>query len=198
MSIKLHSPDGTLRVSAEDFQHPKFLRCMGRVLLRSTLSRDIACLLEFDESVSSWTCQSEKFQNGFDTHRPDFVVERDYDILVIDVVTRRSPPAWIADVVRHEGYKYQAMTRGDVDHVRLKNCKDLIHYSGRDVPLGDRVRVLSALDHEGSLPLADCLSLFREIRPIDGLANMALARFISIDLDTALIGPETTVRKLPS
>lgn len=171
---------------------------MGSVRLRSQFARDVACLLEFDESISSWTCQSEQFQNGFDTHRPDFVVERDHDVLIIDVITRRSPPAWIADAVRNEGYKYQAMTRGDVDHVRLKNCKDLIHYSGRDVPLGDRVRVLSALDHEGSLPLADCLSLFREIRPIDGLANMVLARFISIDLDTALIGPETSVRKFPS
>lgn len=198
MSIKLTSPRGTSRVSADDFQPPKFLRCVGSVRLRSQFSCDVACLLEFDEAVSSWTCQSVKFQNGFDTHRPDFVVERDHDVLIIDVITRRSPPAWIADAVRNEGYKYQAMTRGDVDHVRLKNCKDLIHYSGRDVPLGDRVRVLSALDHEGSLPLADCLSLFREIRPIDGLANMALARFISIDLDTALIGPETSVRKFPS
>lgn len=198
MSIKLPSPDGKSRVSAENFQHPKFLRCVGSVRLRNQSSCDVACLLEFDEAVSSWTCQSMKFQNCFDTHRPDFVVERDHDVLIIDVITRRSPPAWIADAVRNEGYKYQAMTRGDVDHVRLKNCKDLIHYSGRDVPLGDRVRVLSALDHEGSLPLADCLSLFREIRPIDGLANMALARFISIDLDTALIGPETSVRKFPS
>jgi len=198
MSIKLTSPRGTSRVSADDFQQPKFLRCVGSVRLRSQASCDVACLLEFDEAVSSWTCQSEQFQNGFDTHRPDFVVERDHDVHIIDVITRRSPPAWIADAVRKEGYKYQAMTRGDVDHVRLKNCKDLIHYSGRDVPLGDRVRVLSALDNEGSLPLADCLSLFREIRPIDGLANMTLARFISIDLDTALIGPETTVRKFPS
>ncbi|WP_143240250.1 hypothetical protein [Agrobacterium sp. DSM 25558] len=116
----------------------------------------------------------------------------------MDVMSRRPAPAWIGSAVTHQGFKYQEVTRGDVDPIRLKNCKDLIHYAGREVTLGDRVRLMAALEHEGTLSVADCLTLFRENRPIEGLANMALERFVSLDLDTALIGPETSVRKFSS
>ncbi|AWM24856.1 hypothetical protein AOX55_00001596 [Sinorhizobium fredii CCBAU 25509] len=57
------------------------------------------------------------------------------------------------------------------------------------------MRLLAALDEHGTLTLAECLSAFRETRPIAGLASMVLNRFIDIDLDEALIGPESTVRR---
>lgn len=195
MSNKSHSYTGVTTSVVTDFHYPKFKRCVGPVKLRSELARDIACLLDFDESVSSWACQRQNFQCGFDTYRPDFIAEREHDILVMNVITRRRTPPWIAGCVVDQGFKYREISRGDVDPIRLKNCRDLIHYAGRDVTLGDRVRVIAALDHEGTLSVADCLTLFRETRPIVGLANMALERFVSLDLDTALIGPDTAVRK---
>ncbi|WEZ83437.1 hypothetical protein P6U16_00660 [Rhizobium sp. 32-5/1] len=55
--------------------------------------------------------------------------------------------------------------------------------------------MLSVLDQQSSLTLAESLTVFQETKPIRGLANMAVERFIEIDLDTALIGPETVVRR---
>ncbi|WP_320197424.1 hypothetical protein RMR16_020285 [Agrobacterium sp. rho-13.3] len=152
-------------------------------------------MLDFEEVASGWACQSLEFRSGFDTHRPDFVVERDHDILIIDVITRGTLPPWIANAVRAENYTYQTWSRGDIDPIRLKNCKDLLRYAGTEARLGDRIRLLSALEDQGSLTLSECLQLVRESQPICAVANMIVARFIEIDLDTALLGPETSVRK---
>ncbi|MGV1951070.1 hypothetical protein ACQZ44_09595 [Agrobacterium vitis] len=152
-------------------------------------------MLEFEDAVSSWNCLSLQLRHGFDTYSPDFVAERPSDILVIDTVGQRRPPLWIGEAVAREGFTYRTMSRGDIDPIRLKNCKDLLQCSGGDVSLGDRVRLLSVLDEQSSLTLAECLTLFQETKPIRGLANMAVGRFVEIDLDTALIGPETVVRR---
>ncbi len=195
MSI-LSLPSGkTSRTSQTVLPHAKFSRCVGRLIARDQLARDIACLLEFDHSVSCWSCQCLKLQHGFDTYAPDFIAERQSDILVIDAVGQRSPPPWVAETVVREGFTYRTMSRGDIDPIRLKNCKDLLLSSGGEVSLGDRVRLLSALDEHSSLSLAECLTVFQETKPIRGLANMVVGRFVEIDLDTALIGPETPVRR---
>ncbi|AWI55924.1 hypothetical protein AB395_0000240 [Sinorhizobium fredii CCBAU 45436] len=55
--------------------------------------------------------------------------------------------------------------------------------------------MLSVLDQQSSLTLAETLTVFQETKAIRGLANMVIGRFIEIDLDTALIGPETVVRR---
>lgn len=172
----------------------QYVRCVGPVVLTSTLARDVGCLMDLDDSVSAWTCRKLKFSSGFDTHKPDIIAETDDGILVIDVVANGRPPSWIADVVADEGYAYKAISRGDIDPIRLKNCRDLLRYSGVDVPLGDRIRLLSGLDEHGTLTLAESLSAFRETNPIAGLASLVLQRFVEIDLDT-MIGPETLVRR---
>ncbi|MDO5897868.1 hypothetical protein [Agrobacterium sp. Azo12] len=191
MSIQVRSLEGT---SQAIFQH-KFFRCVGPIRFRSQLARDVSCLLDFDDTASAWACQSLEFRRGFDTHRPDFVIERDHDILVVDVASKGAPPSWIAEAVRAGNYSYQVWSRGEIDPIRLKNCKDLLRYSGPDARLGDRIRLLSALEDQGTLTLSECLQLLQESQPIVALANMILARFIQIDLDTALLGPETSVRK---
>lgn len=173
----------------------KFSRCVGRFIGRDQLARDIACLLEFDDAVSCWSCQSLKLRHGSDTYAPDFIAERQSDVVVIDSVGQRHPPLWVSEAVSLEGFSYLTMARGDIDPVRLKNCKDLLQSSGGEVSLGDRVRLLSALDEQSSLTLAECLTVFQETKPIRGLANMVVGRFVEIDLDTALIGPETPVRR---
>jgi len=144
---------------------------------------------------SRWNCRSLEFRQGLDTYRPDFVAERSQDILVIDAIGQHRPPPWISEAIRAENYTYQTWSRGDIDPIRLKNCKDLLRYAGTEVRLGDRIRLLSALEDQGSLTFSECLQMMRESQPICALANMILARFIEIDLDTALLGPDTSVRK---
>lgn len=195
MSIQSLSRDGTPRLSATIPFQLKFGRCVGQFTVRDQLARDVACLLDFDDAVSSWNCRSLQLHHGYDTYRPDFVAERSHDVLVIDAVGQRRPPQWISEAVAGEGFTYRTMSRGDIDPIRLKNCKDLLQCSGGEVRLGDRVRLLSVLDQQSSLTLAESLTVFRETKPIRGLANMVVGRFIEIDLDTALIGPETVVRR---
>lgn len=172
----------------------QYVRCVGPVFLTSPLARDVGCLMDLDSTVSAWTCRSLKFSYGFDRHKPDIIAEKDDGIMVIDVVSRGAPPFWIADVVVGEGYAYKAISRGDIDPIRLKNCRDLLRYAGVDVPLGDRIRLLAGLDEHGTLTLAESLSAFRETNPIAGLASLVLQRFVEIDLDS-MIGPETLVRR---
>jgi hypothetical protein len=195
MSIQSLSRDGTPRTSATIPSQLKFIRCVGQFTVRDQLARDVACLMDFDDAVSSWNCRSLQFRHGSDTYSPDFVAERQFDVLVIDVVGQRRPPPWVAEATIREGFTYRTMSRGDIDPIRLKNCKDLLQCSVGEVSLGDRVRLLSVLDEQSSLTLAESLTVFQETKPIRGLANMVVARLIEIDLDTALIGPETVVRR---
>jgi hypothetical protein len=82
------------------------------------------------------------------------------------------------------------------DGFRLRNARDLLRYTGHNVPLGDRVRVLAALDENGSLALSELLGAIRETQPVAALASMILRGFLEIELDDALIGPETQVRRI--
>ncbi len=172
----------------------RYVRCFGPVVLTSPLARDVGCLIDLNSTVSAWACRSLKFRHGCDTHKPDIIAETCNGILVIDVVFRSAPPSWIANVVASEGYAYKAISRGDIDPIRLRNCRDLLRYSCVDVSLGDRIRLLAGLDEHGTLTLAESLSAFRETNPIAGLASLVLQRFVEIDLDT-MIGPETLVRR---
>lgn len=137
MSIQSLPPGKTSRTSQAVFSQPKFNRCVGRFIARDQLVRDVACLLEFEDEVSSWNCRSLQLRHGFDIYYPDFVAERPSDILVIDVVGHRRPPPWVAEAVAREGFTYRTMSRGDIDPIRLKNCKDLLQSAVGEVSLGD-------------------------------------------------------------
>lgn len=195
MSIQLLPNGRTPKASQNVVPQVKFIRCVGRFVVRDRLSRDVACLLELDEAITCWGCQSLKLRHGPDIHVPDFMVERKHDVLLLDVVSQRLPPSWTAEAAAREGFTYQTMARGDIDPVRLKNCKDLLQTAGGEVSLGDRVRMLAALDEHSSLTVAESLTVFRDSNPIRALANMVVERFLEIDLDQALIGPETLVRR---
>lgn len=195
MSIQLLPVGASRQASKYVSSPPHFVRCVGRFVARDQRARDVAYLLDMDETVSCWSCQSSKLRQGFDTYAPDFVAEREHEVFLIDAVSQRIPPLWVAEAAAREGFSYQTMTRGNVDPIRLKNCKDLLHSAGGEVSLGDRVRLLGALDEHSSLTVAECLSLFRDGKPIRAFANMVVGRFIQIDLDNALIAPETVVRR---
>lgn len=54
---------------------------------------------------------------------------------------------------------------------------------------------MAALDVSGSITVAETFHLFREVPPMAAIAWMTLHRFISIDLDDDLVGPDTVVRR---
>ncbi|WP_312360147.1 hypothetical protein [Agrobacterium sp.] len=195
MSVDLHASQSWKQVSQGQIFYPSAtIRCEGPAIFRSQFTRDVACLLDVDDAIAEWRCQSLSFRDGTESYRPDFIVKADDSIVVIDAVTD-STPAWIKGVVCQNGYIYRQMRQTDLPSIRLKNVKDLLRYGRFQVSLDDRIRLLAALDEHGTLTVAECLCVVRETRPIAGLASMVLNRFIDIDLDEELIGPESTVRR---
>lgn len=133
-------------------------------------------------------------------HTADFeVIYDDGRVILLDAHDRDLP----ADLASHEdaarlrGAEYRCLSRDDVHGgFRLKNAKDLLRYGNYAVPLGDRLRLLGALDENGSMPIAECLNAFQETKPVAGLAAMILNRYLEVDLDDAPLGPETVVRRI--
>jgi hypothetical protein len=195
MSISASSSHAASVVSAEVFYPIHTVRCSGPVMFRSQLSRDIACILDVDDDVISWSCLSLSLTHENETYRPDIVVERADGFDVVDGFERDGPPTWVFRKVRDAGFRYQIIERSALSTIRLRNAKDLLRYARYEVSLSDRVRLLAALDEHGTLSVADALGAFAETKPIAGLASLFLQRLISMDLDESLIGPETIVRR---
>lgn len=178
------------------------LKCVGRPLYRSREARDYACLLDLDPKVSAWRCMPLPIVNDSEAGKPrehyvDFVVETESEALLVDV---RSADAgiitWVAGVAEQQGYRYQAVSLSALAKCpRLRNARDLIRYAGYDAPLGDRIRILAALEEMGAMTLAECLSVVRESKPMPTIVAMILTGILEIDLDEALLGPETVVRR---
>jgi len=173
------------------------VRCVGPVLFRDQLARDIGCLLDIDDDVVAWSCQSLPLTDGQSTYRADFVVKRADVSFVIDGLRDDRPPSWVRDKVRDAGHAYELIESDALPYVRLKNAKDLLRYARHEAALSDRIRLLAALDEHSSLTVAEALMVFRETKPVAGLASLFLQRFITMDMDDRFIGPETIVRRKP-
>jgi hypothetical protein len=94
-------------------------------------------------------------------------------------------------------HRYRLVSYPEIyDGHLLQNARDLLRYQGHRVPLGDRVRLLSCLDEHGSLTLSECLQIVRETQAVPALASLILQRLLTVELDSALIGPETVVRRI--
>lgn len=169
------------------------IKCNGPAVFRSQVARDVACLLDVDAAVSTWQCQPKRGRRTKDA--PDFLVsyfsgDRHY----LDAPDRKAP-----GVSHREQFdaEYRRLSHEEVyGSFRLQNAKDLLRYGKWHTTLGDRVRLLAALDEYGSLTLTECLGAFQETKPVAGIASLILSGFLEVDLDTALIGPETTVRRI--
>lgn len=174
------------------------VRCEGGKVFRSQAARDVGCLLDVDPSVVSWRCMPTAF--GDLSHSVDFeVVHDDGRVILLDAHDRELPTDLAAyeEAARRRSAEYRYLSREDVHGgFRLKNAKDLLRYGNYTVPLGDRLRLLGALDENGSMPIAECLNAFQETRPVAGLAAMILNRYLEVDLDDAPLGPETVVRRI--
>ncbi|TGQ73366.1 hypothetical protein EN804_03605 [Mesorhizobium sp. M8A.F.Ca.ET.161.01.1.1] len=177
--------------------HPRgTVRCVGAPLFKNQSARYLGCLLDVDPEVAEWSCLPLVLHRPGYSHVPDFLVVREEGTSIADAVPEsgRLEP-WIEDAAAEAGYRYEVQSTILAGH-RLANSMDLLRYARWHCPLGDRIRVLAALDEHGSLTVAECLTAFHETVPIAGLSSLVLRRFVEIDLDEARIGPETAVRRI--
>lgn len=188
------------RASIQVYRPLTTLKCEGHRYFRSQAARDLACLLDVNAAVTSWTCMPGAIVTPSGLHVPDFgVFNASGKACFFDASDRsdlvdaqslaaaaREQSEWSYRLVRHEEM---------YDGPRLRNVKDLLRYAQHLTPLADRIQVLAAFEEVGTMTVAECLPLFRESRGMAGLASMILReRMLDIDLDEALIGPETVVR----
>jgi hypothetical protein len=201
-SIPFESPPGDVvpRQESPGFYYPlATIKCAGSPIFRSQDARDFACLLDVDPDVSSWACVGIELSCGIATYLTDFVVTgADGRTFMIDVAhDLPSLPDWIELAAERAGHGYRPVAMSEfADSFRLRNAKDLLRYGFYRCPLGDRIRLLAALDEMGSLTVAESLAVFREGRPMACLAALILQGFLEIELDDALIGPDTAARRI--
>ncbi|WP_160004766.1 hypothetical protein [Rhizobium sp. 18055] len=174
------------------------VKLQGRKFFRSQTARDLACLFDMNHAISSWVCMPTTLQVNGAPYIPDFAVFNDTnDVTLVDAGDRSDPDGEVQVASERSGWRYRLFDRDEIyDGFRLRNARDLLRYGEYTTPLGDRVRLLAALDEHGTLTVADSLSVFREGNPMAALASMVLNDFVEIELDDALIGPETTVRRI--
>ncbi|MEX2696864.1 hypothetical protein [Rhizobium mongolense] len=194
MSISL-SRSAAHPSSIQIFYPLSTVRSTGPVLFRDQLARDIACLLDVDDDILCWSCCSFSLSHTGQIYKPDFLVKRADLTFLVDGVRDDAAPAWVRSKAKEAGLTYEAVNVSALPPIRLKNAKDLLRYARYEAALSDRIRLLAALDECSSLTVAEALIIFRETKPIAGLASMVLHRFITMDLDDSLIGPESVVRR---
>lgn len=186
-SIRTYHPSGTVK-------------CEGVRLFRSQVARDVGCILDVNPSVTAWRCMPPPFGTGGIAHVPDFqVFDEEGSILYLDAPDRSlsADAAVIASEAARINARYRLLDRAEIyDGFRLRNARDLLRYASHETPLGDRLRLLTALDEHGPLPLSDCLRAFLETKPVAGIASLILHGFIEVDLDEAPLSPETAVRRI--
>lgn len=188
-----------LEAASRSFPPRGTVRCIGQPLFRSRAARDLACLLDLDPTVVSWTCLPFMVDDGGDGHVPDFGVTRDDGVTLTDVGEDGSiaPPDRIGDAAHERGYRYERVPADELrEGFRLENARDLLRYANFRAPLGDRVRLLALIDEYGPMPLAHCMQIVRTgTDPIAVIAALVLRRFLELDLDEARIGPDTRVAR---
>ncbi|MBX4913676.1 MULTISPECIES: hypothetical protein [Rhizobium] len=182
-SIQLFYPRGTVRCSAD-------------ALFRSRSARDLGCILDVDPNVIAWLCLPLEFATELGPHVPDFLVDyEDGARYLLDAVEEQEIPE-VKEGAALAGFRYRGIAREEIEGgFRLANSRDMLRYANCRTPLNDRIRMLSALDEAGSLSVGECLHVFREVQPMTGISWMVLHRLIAVDLDEAMIGPETLVRR---
>ncbi len=130
-------------------------------------------------------------------HAPDFLITYLGGVKwLVDASEEEGDPA-VTEAAIREGHRHRFIPREERESgFRLRNARDLLRYGNYRCPLGDRIRIIATLDEVGSLSVAEALGLFREVAPMAGLASLILQRMLAIELDDALITPDTIVRRL--
>jgi len=182
-SAKLYYPRGTVRCSADP-------------LFRSRSARDLGCILDVDPNVVAWLCLPTEFKTELGPHVPDYLVDYDDGTrILLDAVEEAERPE-LTEGAALAGYRYRGVPRAEIENgYRLANARDMLRYAQTRTPLNDRMRMLSVLDEVGSWTVAEALNVFREVPPMTGVAWMVLHRLLTVELDEAMIGPETVIRR---
>ncbi|GES41745.1 hypothetical protein RsS62_09970 [Rhizobium dioscoreae] len=172
------------------------------VSYRSKVARDLAWSLDVNPSIVAWECGSRSLVMGPVEHKVDFTAfDREGIKWLLDAPDRK-PLVCAGDLsvaAAKKGFQYRLVDRSEIyDGFRLRNASDLLRYSGHNVSLGDRIRLLAFLDENGSLSFGECLQVIRESQPVAALASLILQGMLEVDLDEALIGPETKVKRMRS
>ncbi len=178
---------------------PRFRKSTRPLVFRSSAARDFAFLLEADSFVIEWSCSAVVLVSGTETHQPDFlVITRNGESCLVSVSLRPAPLApWVSVEAAKLGHLHRCEVHAEfAEGYRLRNARDLLRYSSHQCSLGDRVRLLAALEELGSLTVAECLPAFQEGRAVAGLASLILSGLLEVDMDADLIGPETQVRRI--
>jgi hypothetical protein len=180
---KLFYPKGTVRCSAD-------------AMFRSRPARDLGCILDVDPKVVAWLCLPMEFETELGPHVPDVMVDYDDGTrMVLDAVEGEERPE-VKEGAALAGLRYRGVPHTEIQAgYRLTNAKDMLRYACTRTPLNDRIRMLSILEEAGSMTIAETLGVFREVPPMTGVSWMALHRLITVELDEAMIGPETIIRR---
>lgn len=181
-------PSSASRTGFEARHRP--LRCVGEASFASALATDVALLLDVDPCVDRWRCRVAVGETGlvadFETsgcRGQEFLFVRDAAALPPSNGSALPPNA-------------KVVGPDDVDPVRLENARAIVPHARWHVTLDDRVRLLAALDEEGSVTLADCLNILRHTsRPVAAVAALALARVVELDLDEPLGSRTRVIRR---
>lgn len=166
---------------------------------RSKVARDLAYVLDVNPDVIAWGCSPSPLETWRGEHVSDFRMQDTQGVWwLLDAPDRKvASPEELTDAAEAQSHRYRQVSNSEIyGGFRLRNAKDLLRYAGYNVPLGDRVRFLSALDEQGPLSFADCLRAVRETQPVAALASLILQGFLEVELDDAIIGPETMVRRI--
>lgn len=188
-------PEGSLQT----FYPLATVKCDGPAVFRSQRSRDVACLLDVDPLVSSWRCMTAAVDHRGQPYVADFFVFlSEGQPYFLDGPDRPLPPFEdLREANETTEWPLVSMSEEQLrTGFRLTNAKDLLRYGSHRTPLGDRVRLLAALDEYGSLSFGECLSAFQEAKPVAGMASLILQQYVEVDLDGAPLGPETIVRRI--
>lgn len=182
--------------SSQKFYPLGTVRCSGDVMFRSQLSRDLGCLLDVDETVVAWLCLPVEIPTSDRVHVPDVMVDYDDGTRVFLDACDEEGDASVSEAAACSRIHHRFVPRAEIETgCRLANAKDMLRYASYRTPLNDRMRLLATLEEAGSLSIAECMHLFREVQPMTGVSWMLLNRMISADLDERMLGPETMLRR---
>src|SRR5689334_4583394 len=85
------------QASERKFYPAAAVKCDGPLLFRSQCARDVACLLDVDHAVKSWTCMPPPLALGDRSHVPDFAVYRHGGEMALLDAPDRVPPVPLPD-----------------------------------------------------------------------------------------------------
>lgn len=193
-------PDAVQLPPPRPFAGPT-VKARGVVSFRSGTAKDLAAILDVDSNVDSWSSCVDFPGADHIGHLPDFrMLDTEGVTWILDAPDRaRTSQNDLEAAARDIGAVYRLVPRIEIySGFRLRNARDLLRYANYTVTLADRIRLLATLDEQGSLPMADCLSVLRVGEPVAAVAALMLHGFVEADLDEALLGPETMVRRIRS